>query len=151
MERDRNRRLNEIISEGRSPLTRDMIELLRRMGTNDLDVPGARVVQLIDALLAAQAQVAEVREMHVSAENYIGCAACNRDRTAENRQVDFDTQPERGGVPTHFVEAPDEEECCYCGCGHQHAPDPTLTHIGGPSCVMCKWCQCHADHTEVTW
>jgi hypothetical protein len=38
--------------------------------------------------------------------------------------------------------------CCDCMCAHRHAPDPTLDHVGGPSCIACKWCTCRGrDHS----
>jgi regulator of replication initiation timing len=56
----RNGRLAANIRAGKSPLTPEMIETIRHNAKASIDIPGPRVVQLIDALDATRAHEAEL-------------------------------------------------------------------------------------------
>jgi hypothetical protein len=51
-EQERNRRLVAAIKAGQSPLDEDMLRIMRGMAAANLDIPGPRVIQLIDAYWA---------------------------------------------------------------------------------------------------
>lgn len=64
----RNRRLAANIAAGSSPLTPELIETMRRNAAANLDVPGPRVLQLLDELAENEGVIKLLRRQRDVAE-----------------------------------------------------------------------------------
>jgi hypothetical protein len=86
-EQERNRRLADRIADGKAPLDANMIRVAREMGAANLDVPGPRVVQIIDELEQLRAQRAAVLAIHQREDSYVCGGSCSYCRDSDEDPV----------------------------------------------------------------
>jgi hypothetical protein len=83
----RTRRLAERIADGHGPLNDEIIETIRKNGQALLDIPGPRVVQLIEEIDRLRAQLTAAKP----GENYVAMSLGLASGERVNAWVDMET------------------------------------------------------------